>query len=110
MKKFPIIFIFLILIISAQAQNATLKSPTYGKKLSAQCVMCHGENGISVIEEAPNLAGQKSLYIWNQLRDYKSGKRQNEIMNVVVKNLTDQEMLDIADYYSKLEIKIITPK
>ena len=92
MRKILFIFLLLSFVINVKAQNPTLKSITVGKKLSSQCVACHGDNGISVIEEAPNLAGQKELYIWNQLRDYKSGKRQNEIMNIIAKNLTDDEM------------------
>ena len=71
---------------------------------------CHGDNGISVIEEAPNLAGQKELYIWNQLRDYKAGKRQNKMMNVIAKNLTEDEMKDVTAYYAQFKITVVPPK
>jgi cytochrome c553 len=110
MKKVLFVILFLFLIISVKAQNPTLKSITIGKKISSQCVACHGDNGISVIEEAPNLAGQKELYIWNQLRDYKSGKRQNEMMSIIAKNLTEDEMKDIAAYYGQFKITVIPPK
>ena len=109
MRKILFIFLLLSFVINVKAQNPTLKS-TVGKKLSSQCVACHGDNGISVIEEAPNLAGQKELYIWNQLRDYKSGKRQNEIMTIIAKNLTDDEMKDIAAYYGQFKITVVPPK
>ena len=111
MRNFFIIFLLLAFaIISVKAQNPTLKSITLGKKISSQCVACHGDNGISVIEEAPNLAGQKELYIWNQLRDYKSGKRQNEMMTIIAKNLTDDEMKDVAAYYGQFKITVVPPK
>lgn len=110
MKKTLFIFLLLAFAINVKAQNPTLKSITLGKKLSSQCVACHGDNGISVIEEAPNLAGQKELYIWNQLRDYKSGKRQNEMMTIIAKNLTDDEMKDVAAYYGQFKITVVPPK
>ena len=110
MKKILFISLLLALALSVQAQNPTLKSITLGKKISSQCVACHGDNGISVIEEAPNLAGQKELYIWNQLRDYKSGKRQNEMMSVIAKNLSEEEMKDVAAYYGQFKITVVPPK
>ncbi|MSP06398.1 MAG: cytochrome c [Candidatus Fonsibacter sp.] len=110
MKKILLIFLLSAFVVNVKAQNPSLKSTTLGKKISSQCVACHGDNGISVIEEAPNLAGQKDLYIWNQLRDYKSGKRQNEIMTIIAKNLTDDEMKDVAAYYGQFKITVVPPK
>jgi cytochrome c553 len=105
MRSYLFIFLCLILVTSAKAQSVA-----NGKKVSAQCVMCHGDNGISVIKEAPNIAGLKAHYIWNQLRDYKAGKRANEIMNVIAKGLTEENMKDVAAYYSQFDIKVEPPK
>ena len=45
------------------------------------CVACHGADGIAVIEEAPNLAGENAIYIDTQLKAFRSGKRTSEIMS-----------------------------
>ncbi len=68
----------------------------------AFCISCHGIKGESVNSEWPNLAGQKSNYILKQLKDYKSGKRKNPLMNQIASEINQQQMDEIADYYSKL--------
>lgn len=66
------------------------------------CATCHGENGIAVLDLAPNLAGQKSMYTAIQLKAYRSGERKNEIMNITAKMLTDDDIQLLADYYQSL--------
>jgi len=72
-----------------------------GKKKSAPCAACHGENGISVSPEFPNLAGQYPDYIEAALKHYQNGKRKNPIMAAQVKDLSPKDMLDLAAYFSK---------
>lgn len=82
--------------------SASAANPAAGQKKSFICTSCHGENGISVISEYPNIAGQKYDYLVSALSAYKSGNRQNDMMNNVVLNLTDQDIADLASYYSRL--------
>jgi cytochrome c553 len=72
-----------------------------GGTLALQCTMCHGDRGLSNAN-TPNLAGQYAPAIYKQLQDYKSGARTNAIMSPRVTNLTDQDMRDLAAYYSYL--------
>ena len=72
-----------------------------GKKKSAPCAACHGENGISVSPEFPNLAGQYPDYIEAALKHYQNGKRKNPIMAAQVKDLSPKDILDLAAYFSK---------
>ena len=72
-----------------------------GKKKSAPCPACHGENGISVSPEFPNLAGQYPDYIEAALKHYQNGKRKNPIMVAQVKDLSPKDILDLAAYFSK---------
>ena len=46
-------------------------------KVSEVCAACHGENGVSVSPDIPNLAGQSGAAIYKQLHDYRSGSRSN---------------------------------
>ena len=72
-----------------------------GATLAQQCSMCHGARGTaSAGTGAPHLAGQSPSFLYKQLRDYKSGHRLNEIMTPMADNLSDQEMRDLAAYYS----------
>lgn len=66
------------------------------------CAACHGANGISVKPAWPNLAGQKSKYLVNQLKAFKSGKRKNVLMNAIAPQLSDSEIENVAAYFASL--------
>jgi Cytochrome c553 len=72
-----------------------------GRKKSQPCQACHGQNGMSVSPDFPNLAGQNEDYIVHALRHYKNGKRKNPIMQGQVANLTDKDILDLAAHFSE---------
>jgi len=78
-------------------------NPQRGKKLSNTCAACHGEKGISPNPVWPNLAGQKQQYLFLQLKAFKSGERKNELMSPLMKDLSEQDMQDLAAYYSQLK-------
>ncbi|HEY9211694.1 MAG TPA: cytochrome c [Ancylobacter sp.] len=78
-------------------------------KASQQCAVCHGTNGISQHPEAPNLAGQIEMYLAKALDEFRSGKRSNEMMTVVAKELTDTEVANLAAWYASIEITVQMP-
>jgi cytochrome c553 len=73
------------------------------------CVSCHGANGISVALDAPNLAAETNIYIDTQLKAFRSGKRNNEIMSQIAASLTDAEIRAVADWYAAVVLEI-TPQ
>jgi len=75
-----------------------------GKELAAQCGSCHGDNGISSTPDFPSLAGQLATYTYKQLQDYKNGQRIHKLMSSIVARLNDQEMADMAAWYSSLPL------
>jgi len=74
-----------------------------GKAKAVTCAACHGANGISAIPLYPNLAGQKEAYIAQQLRNFKSGERNNAIMKGMVMALSDADMDNLAAYYANMK-------
>lgn len=72
-----------------------------GKAKSAVCAACHGADGNSMITEYPKLAGQHETYLAKQLREFKSGKRNNAIMLGMVAALSEQDMDDLAAFYAE---------
>lgn len=88
------------------ADSASAKGKT---KAEAQCNVCHGANGMSQMPNAPHLAGQPEIYVSEQLKNYRSGKRANEVMGVLAKPLSDDDIANLAAWYSSIEIKA-TPK
>lgn len=72
-----------------------------GGTLALRCTMCHGARGTSGAD-TPNLAGQNAESTYKQLRDLQSGHRKSEIMAPHARNLSDQDMRDLAAYYASL--------
>jgi cytochrome c553 len=75
----------------------------------AACVSCHGANGISVLLDAPNLAGEVNIYIDTQLKAYRVGKRSHAIMSEIASNLSDEEIRALANWYAAVELEISPP-
>ncbi len=73
-----------------------------GKAKAATCAGCHGANGISNNPLWPNLAGQKAAYPEKQLKAFRSGERKDPMMAPMVGSLSDEDIANLAAYYSSL--------
>jgi cytochrome c553 len=74
-----------------------------GKAKAELCVACHGENGISQIENIPSLAAQPDLFIQWQLVFFRAGTRKNEQMQPVVEQLNNEDIRNLGAYFASLE-------
>ena len=72
-----------------------------GATLAQRCAICHGPQGVSDAN-SPNLAGQFAAVTYKELNDFKTGARVNVVMSPFAANMSNQDMLDIAAYYSYL--------
>jgi cytochrome c553 len=82
------------------AQGQTVGDPAAGKALAGQCRTCHGLDGFAKIPIAPHIGGEPAAYISAQLTAFRGGTRTHEMMTVVAKTLTDQQIADLAAWYS----------
>jgi cytochrome c553 len=80
-----------------------------GKSKAQMCSVCHGAIGISTLPDAPNLAGQPEIYISNQLRAYRSGERRHEVMTLIAKPLSDDDIANLAAWYASVRIEAKAP-
>lgn len=65
------------------------------------CAGCHGENGVPSEKTTPVIWGQNQGYLYIQLRDFKRGTRKNEFMSQIVADLDRDDMMALAEYFSK---------
>lgn len=72
------------------------------EKVMQVCQSCHGLDGIGIDETYPKLAGQFADYMVVALNDYKSGARKNAIMSGFAATLTEEDIENVAAYYSQL--------
>ncbi|MGD2073611.1 MAG: c-type cytochrome [Gammaproteobacteria bacterium] len=66
------------------------------------CARCHGDRGFSDKAGQPSIAGQRMTYAYKQLRDYRDGTRENRRMARYVEGLSDQDLANLAAWYSGL--------
>lgn len=86
--------------LSINTAYAGAGDPAAGEQKSQPCQACHGPDGNSPTPNFPNLAGQHQTYLLQTLKDYKSGARKNAIMAGMATPLSEQDMKDLAAYYS----------
>jgi cytochrome c553 len=105
--KTKLIFSFLVLCMGL-TPCISKADPEAGMKMATQvCVACHGADGNSPVSAFPILAGQTFRYLYLQLKDFKEGNRKDPIMSSFAANLSRQEMLDLAEYFSQQTMKPI---
>ena len=90
------------------ASAASAQDAAAGKAKAQSCAMCHGAMGLSQMPGTPSLAGQPAQYLADQLKNFRSGKRPNEIMGVIAKPLTDKEIADLGAWYESIKIALKT--
>ena len=76
-----------------------------GQAKAATCSACHGMDGNSLNPEWPNLAGQGEVYIVRQLKAFHAGECQNVLMSPMAAILSDQDMADLAAYFSSQTVR-----
>jgi cytochrome c553 len=91
----------LLVALPAGAQDVAA-----GRRKAAACQACHGLDGIAKLPDAPHLAAQPAPYLERELRAYRSGARRSEVMAVVAKSLSDDDIRDLAAYYSAVQIEV----
>jgi cytochrome c553 len=84
---------------------ATAQDTTAGRTKAAVCTACHGPGGNSTQPLYPALAGQTARYISLQLRDFQEGRRTDSLMSPMAKNLSRQDMYDLAAYFSAQQLR-----
>lgn len=88
---------------SALADNGNAAA---GKTKAAACEACHGADGNGIAPNYPALAGQYQDYLAQALHEYKDGQRTNPIMNGMAAPLSDEDIKDLAAFFSSLPGKL----
>ena len=98
------------LALAGAAAGQPIGDVEAGRDKAQACIACHGETGAADNPAFPMLAGQHADYLVHALEAYKSGDRQNAIMNGQAAALTDEDMRDLAAFYAAQEPALSTPR
>ena len=97
-----------LLLAAAWLAPAGAQDVLAGRGLAnRQCAACHGPQGIAVLPESANLAGQDATYMTRQLEAFRGGTRVNEQMTVVAQALTDEQIANLAAFYAAIQIEVV---
>lgn len=89
---------------SGTSEPTEIGDPVVGKQKAFMCKGCHNKKGYKTaypkVYEVPRLGGQHAEYLTSALQQYRSGERSFATMRAMASSLTDQDIADIAAYYS----------
>ena len=108
--KLQNVLIIALLAVSVPVALAHKGDASAGETRAAACAACHGQDGNSTIPVNPSLAGQNYTYLERALLDYRSGARKNPIMNGQAAGLSDEDIANLAKYYSLQSGKLVNLK
>ena len=104
-KLLTTLFALAVASVTAAAQAQDIKGDAQaGEKKIAMCIGCHGIKGYQAsfpeVYKVPMISGQGAKYIASALNAYKKGERRHPTMRGIGETLTDQDVADVAAYYS----------
>ncbi len=109
-KLLPVLALALIPATAFLGYQAFAGDLMAGKaKAEATCQVCHGLDGRATVPRAANLIGLQKDYIVSQLEASRWGKRHHEQMNIIAKMLDDDDIENVAEWYSSIKITIEMP-
>jgi cytochrome c553 len=90
------------LVVAALPGTARAQDAAKDVAAKAQvCAACHGDKGVPMDKTIPAIWGQEAGYLYLQLRDFNSGARKSPVMAPMVKTLSRDDMMALAEYFSK---------
>ena len=96
--------------VSAQDGSASVPLDSIAERTRA-CTACHGKEGRATADGYfPRIAGKPQGYLFNQLVNFRDGRRQNAAMIYMVQHMTDTYLQEIAGYFSSLNLPYAAPQ
>ncbi|MEZ5670574.1 MAG: cytochrome c [Alphaproteobacteria bacterium] len=104
-----------LLLLLAAAPAAFVAGPALatgdieaGRQVASVCGVCHGLDGIAKVPDAPNIGGESTFYLERQLELFRSGERTHQQMSIIAQGLSDEDIANVAAYYSAIEIEVVS--
>jgi cytochrome c553 len=94
--------ISVVALLTLGSLSASAADVAAGKAKAEICAGCHGDNGISQMENIPSLAGQPDQFIQWQLVFFRAGSRKNEQMQPIVEEINKEDIRNLGAYFDSL--------
>ncbi len=83
--------------------------PAAGREKAKLCRFCHGLDGVGKMPNIPNIGGESDFYLTKQLKAFRKGDRRDEQMAIIARDLSDQDIADLAAYYASITFTVTVP-
>ena len=107
-----ILSMFLCITVIANAHGGTpvVVPDTMAERVRA-CTLCHSAEGKAGRDAYyPRIAGKPQGYLFNQLRNFRDARRYYQPMAILLENMSDEYLLEIAQYFSSLQLPYPAPE
>jgi cytochrome c553 len=91
---------------AGEALAEIVGDPEAGQRISGQCRTCHGADGYAQIPIAPHIGGEPQAYLRSQLTAFRDGTREHEMMSIVARGLSDQQIADLSAWYGAQRVRV----
>lgn len=81
-----------------------------GRAKAKACQTCHGIDGLAKQPNVPHLAGESDIYLTKQLKAFRDGERKDPQMSIMAKPLSDEDIANLAAWYSSIKITVTLPE
>lgn len=102
----PALLAAALLAGTVQAQDGGVEA---GRHKARACAVCHGPLGLASQPDAPHLAGQSAVYLTTQLKAYRSGARRHEVMSLMARSLSDEDIAQLAAWFASIRVEAREP-
>ena len=104
--------LFAVLAVAALAVTNSAHAggdPAAGREKAKVCRTCHGMDGVGKLPTVPNIGGESDFYLTKQLKAFRNGDRRDEQMAIIARDLSDQDIADLAAYFASIEFTVKVP-
>jgi len=111
-QGYRLAILFAVLAVAALAVTNSAHAggdPAAGREKAKVCRTCHGMDGVGKLPNVPNIGGESDFYLTKQLKAFRKGDRRDEQMAIIARDLSDQDIADLAAYYASIEFTVKVP-
>jgi cytochrome c553 len=99
-----------LVILPIAMGSALAADPAAGRTKAKVCQTCHGIDGVGKMPTVPNIGGESEIYLMKQLKAFRAGERQDPQMSIIAKPLTDDDIANLAAWYSSIAFTVKVPE
>jgi len=100
----------LVAHVTGSVPTAEAADAATGRAKAKACQACHGIDGVAKQAHVPHIAGESEIYLIKQLKAFRDGERKDPQMSIMAKPLSDEDIANLAAWYSSIKITVTVPE